>query len=126
MIACIQCCLYDAADHPHTQGAKFNIQGVTIVPSKGDDCKKEKGGICHDWSQLTATAAVIYRRNTAHSNGGFQVNGGQFTASIRDVIIEGNTVLQSDPEKAMQVASAMHDPTNGTCIVRANVLPKLY
>ena len=51
------------------------------------------------------------------------MNGGQYTTSIRDVIIEGNTVLQSDPEKAMQVAKEMRDPDNGTCIVRANILP---
>lgn len=105
------------------KGAKFSIQGVTITPNPGGNCKNEKGGICHDWSKLTATTAVIYRRNTALSNGGFQVNGGQFTTSIRDVIIEGNTVLKSDPEKAMQIAKEMHDPSNGTCIVRANILP---
>lgn len=105
------------------KGAKFSIQGVTITPNPGGNCKNENGAICHDWSKLTATTAVIYRRNTALSNGGFQVNGGQFTTSIRDVIIEGNTVLKSDPEKAMQIAKEMHDPSNGTCIVRANILP---
>jgi hypothetical protein len=103
-------------------GAKFSIQSVSIRPSTGP-CKNEKGGVCHDWSQLAATTAVVYRRNVAHSNGGFQVAGGQFTTSIRDVIIEGNTVLQTNPEHAMQVAQQMHDLLNGTCIVRGNVLP---
>ena len=98
---------------------------MNINANPDSNCKNEKGGICHDWSELIATAAVIYRRNTAHSNGGVQINGGQFTKSIRDVIIEGNTVLKSDPEKAMQVAKAMLDPLNGTCIVRANVLPNV-
>ena len=103
-------------------GATFAIQGVTIHPSSGDACKAEPGGICHDWSLLAATSAVIYRGNSAASNGGFQIGGALYTKSIRDVIIEGNTVSQSDKDKALQIDAKMVDLFNGTCVARANFL----
>ena len=42
--------------------------------------------------------------------------------NIRDVVIESNTIEQSDADKAMQIAPAMTGP-NGSCVVRNNVLP---
>jgi hypothetical protein len=103
-------------------GATFNIEGVTIKASTGD-CHKEPGGICHDWSQLVATSAVIYRGNTALSNGGFNINSGVFTAAIRDVIIEGNSILKSDSYRAFQVDARMLNVTSGSVVARGNILP---
>ena len=104
-------------------GATFAIQGVSIKPSQGAACKQEPAGRCHDWSQLAATVAVVFRGNVARSNGGFSINKGQYTTAIRDVIIEGNTIARSDPERAMQVSPAMVMPGNGTIVVRGNALP---
>ena len=70
-----------------------------------------------------ATAAVVFRGNVADNNGGFQIASGAFTRSVRDVIIEGNVVLLSDADKAMQISPEMLDPVNGTCVERANELP---
>lgn len=103
-------------------GAVFSIQGVEIKPSKGTACKSEPGGVCHDWSSLAATSAVIFRNNVALSNGGFSINGGRPTVNIRDVVIEDNTIERSDADKAMQIAPVMTGP-NGSCIVRNNALP---
>ena len=103
-------------------GAGFSIQGVAIRPNTGAACKLEPGGVCHDWSSLAATSAVIWRDNIALSNGGFNINGGQATVAIRDVVIEGNAIERSDADKAMQIAPAMTG-VNGSCIVRNNVLP---
>ena len=103
-------------------GGVFNIEGVAIRPNHGTACKSEPGGVCHDWSSLAATSAVIFRNNVALSNGGFNINGGQATVNIRDVVIEGNVIEQSDADKAMQIAPAMTG-ANGSCIVRNNALP---
>jgi hypothetical protein len=104
-------------------GATFAIQAVNIRIQTGGACKQEPGGICHDWTDLAATSAVIFRGNIAHSNGGFQIASAAFTTSVRDVIIESNVVLQSDPEKAMQISPRMLSPSNGTVLVRSNVVP---
>ena len=53
----------------------------------------------------------------AENNGGFNIGGGADTASIRDVIIEGNRVAMSDPDKAMQVSNGM---LNRSTVVRGN------
>ena len=103
-------------------GATFAIQGVNIQVSKGAGCKHEPGGVCHDWTQLVATSAVVYRDNVAQSNGGFMINKGQYTQAIRDVIIEGNSISQSDHDKAMQVSPQMTLPSNGTVIIRGNII----
>jgi hypothetical protein len=104
-------------------GATFAIEGVSIRPESGVNCQKEPGGKCHDWSQLTATSAVIFRGNTASSNGGFSVAASAYTNSVRDVIIEGNAIYQSDADKAIQISPLMTNSANGTCIVRSNSLP---
>lgn len=105
-------------------GATFSIEAVSVTsPTDPAQCKNQPGGKCHDWSLLAASVGVIYRGNIAHSNGGFNIGGGLNTASIRDVIIEGNTILQSDPDKAMQISPLLLPLGNGTCIVRDNVLP---
>merc|ERR1711900_67479 len=44
-------------------GAVFAIEGVEIRPSKGSTCKAEPDGVCHDWSSLAATSAVVFRNN---------------------------------------------------------------
>ena len=105
-------------------GGTFNIQAVEVTTQSGAACKKEPGGVCHDWSDLAATAAVVYRGNVVDSNGGFQIASCLFTKSVRDVIIEGNTVQLSDADKALQIAPQMTHPTNGTCVVTGNVLPQ--
>jgi hypothetical protein len=101
-------------------GATFSIEAVSIRTNKGVACKREPGGVCHDWSELAATSAVIYRGNLALSNGGFRVANGGVTSSVRDVIIEGNQILQSDRDKAMQVSDIMSNVANGTCLLRGN------
>jgi hypothetical protein len=101
-------------------GATFSIEAVNIRMNKGAACKHEPGGLCHDWSQLAATSAVIYRGNTAHSNGGFNIANGAVTFSVRDVIIEGNRVFRSDRDKAIQVSPVMSNVANGTCFLRGN------
>lgn len=90
-------------------GASFSIQSVEI---RTDSHTKR------DWTQLAATMAVIYRHNVITSNGGFNVNNGQATSAIRDVVIERNQIAHTDADKAMQISSAL---TNTTCIVRDNV-----
>ena len=102
-------------------GATFSVQAVSIRPESGNNCKREPAGKCHDWSQLAATAAVVYRNNIAQSNGGFNIANGQFTTSIRDIIIENNGIFQQDADKAMQVSPLM---LNSTCIVRGNIVPE--
>jgi hypothetical protein len=104
-------------------GATFAIEPVEITaPKSGAACKNEPHGVCHDWSHLVATSAVIYRHNIVDSNGGFNIAAGGFTASVRDVVIEGNLIQQSDADKALQVSPLMVG-VNGTCIVRGNTLP---
>jgi hypothetical protein len=71
---------------------------------------------------VTSTA-IIYRGNTVASNGGWNIGNAVPTVSIRDVVIEHNTVAQSDPDKAMQIAAAL---LNTTCIARRNTLPTLH
>eukprot|EP00040_Diaphanoeca_grandis_P015116 m.76958 g.76958 ORF g.76958 m.76958 type:complete len:898 (-) comp24959_c0_seq1:84-2777(-) len=95
-------------------GATFNIQGVNIETQK--PCQ----GPCRDWSQLAATTAVVFRGNVVDNNGGFNIGNAADTPSIRDVIIEGNTIKQSDADKAMQISPVM---VNRSCIVRNNILP---
>ena len=97
-------------------GATFSVQSCNIEappkPCKGDDCR--------DWSQLTSTTAVIYRGNCALSNGGFNIANGQPANSIRDIVIDGNSIALSDPDKAMQISPVL---LNTTCVARRNVLP---
>ena len=104
-------------------GATFAIEAVAIRASTGEQCKSEPNGHCHDWSQLVATSAVVFRGNVAQSNGGFSIATGAYTDSVRDVIIEGNAIHRSDPDKAMQISPSMVATPNGTCIVRGNTLP---
>jgi hypothetical protein len=49
-------------------GATFSIEAVSIRTNKGVACKREPGGVCHDWSELAATSAVIYRGNRIRSH----------------------------------------------------------
>ena len=98
-------------------GATFSIQAVNIEKPP-PNCKT--GQTCQDWSHLAATTAVLFRRNTVDSNGGFNIANGANTTFIRDIIIEGNTVLKSDSDKAMQVSPAM---LNQSVMERNNVVP---
>ena len=98
---------------------------MAIRASTGEQCKSEPNGHCHDWSQLVATSAVVFRGNVAQSNGGFSIATGAYTGSVRDVIIEGNAIRRSDLDKAMQISPLMVAEPNGTCIVRGNALPAM-
>ena len=89
-------------------GATFSIQSVGI---------KVDSHTTRDWTQLAATMAVIYRGNVVDSNGGFNVANGLPTTAVRDVVIEGNRISDTDADKAMQISSTL---TNTTCVVRGN------
>lgn len=65
-------------------GASFNIQAVNIEPDSKATCDKP-GEKCRDWRGIAATAAVVFRGNTGHSNSGFNINNGAATTAIRDV-----------------------------------------
>lgn len=99
-------------------GASFAIEGASIQPPP-KNCKVTPSNPCEDWSMLATTAAVVYRGNTATSNSGFNIGGGSSTSQIRDVVIDGNTIEQSDPDKAMQISPAL---LATTCVERGNVL----
>jgi hypothetical protein len=89
-------------------GASFSVSAVGI---------KVDSHTTRDWTQLAATIAVVYRGNVVESNGGFNVANGVPTNAIRDLVIEGNRIAQTDADKAMQISPAL---TNATCIVRNN------